>query len=132
MSRTAVLDKTIDRVMKWLLAGNTGRSSMCMLTNIYSHETVKNLNLHEAVVHPYDCGDFRRCYLLLEAVPEFREHLPIMRKVSPYWEVLVDNWDELETLLKADLAAQKKGSRILYDKMKELYKPLERPTKSIY
>ena len=73
MSRTAVLETTIDRVTKWLLTGDTGRSSMCMLANIYSPETTKNLDAYEAIVHPYDSGDFWRCYLLLEAVPEFRD-----------------------------------------------------------
>lgn len=125
MSRTAVLETTIDRVTKWLLTGDTGRSSMCMLANIYSPETTKELSSFESVVHPLDSGDFRRCYLLLEAVPEFREHLPTMRNVSPYWEVLVDHWDELEALLKVDLAEKKNGSRSLYDKMKMLYKPLD-------
>lgn len=124
MSHRAIVDTTIDRVTHWLLIGDTGRSSMCMLANFYSHENVKNLNIYEGVVHPYDSADFYRCHKLLEAVPEFREQLPIMRNVSPYWNTLVDHWSELEELLQADLADNKYVSRTLYDRMKELYKPI--------
>jgi hypothetical protein len=125
MSSSAVLEKTIDRVMQWLLVGETGLSSTCMVANIFSHESIKKIKAYETTVHPLDSGDFYRCYKLLEAIPEFREHLPIMRKVSPYWEVLVDHWDELESLLKEDLRDKARGSRKLYDRMKELYKPLD-------
>jgi len=48
--------------------------------------------------HPADPDDFCRCLLLLEAVPEAREHLEKVAKISRVWENIVDNFEKLETM----------------------------------
>lgn len=45
--------------------------------------------------HPYDPADFRRCRLLLEAVPELQPLLPNMAKESPAWAGLVKAWADI-------------------------------------
>lgn len=45
--------------------------------------------------HPYDPDDFKRCYGLLKFVPEWRDELHKVKKLSPIWARLIDNWDTL-------------------------------------
>lgn len=124
-----VSQETINRLMTWLICGNTGVSSKCLAATIMSYGESANIKCYEARQHPLDSSDFNRCVKLLNQVPELREHLPIMRSVSEYWEVLVDNWEGLETLLHNEIkeskrtASNQRGST--YARMKELYKPLE-------
>lgn len=68
--------------------------------------------------HPHDPSDFYRCYKLLKAVPEYRTRLNEMMAVSPAWRELVSHWDELETLLLAEL--ERGMAPKLYDRMQAL------------
>lgn len=125
-----VSQETIDRLMAWLIQGDTGLSSKCLAATIMSNGKTANIKAYEASQHPLDGSDLNRCVKLLRQVPEMREHLSIMRPVSKYWEVLVDHWDELEELLDNELIANKKpGSSSLkgstYKRMKELYAPID-------
>lgn len=45
--------------------------------------------------HPYDSGDFARCYGLLEAVPEWKERIDELSSLSPEWKSLVSEWQLL-------------------------------------
>lgn len=50
---------------------------------------------NERLCPPSDPADFRRCYKLLQAVPQWKARLNELKTISPVWEKLVDNWDKL-------------------------------------
>jgi len=84
--------------LHWLRTGERGISSEA----IFSHLTgIRVLNPRWEFDGPHDFQDFRRCELLLEAVPEFRERFGEMKTVSPYWARLVDEWPNLVRELDA-------------------------------
>ena len=47
---------------------------------------------------PCDFGDFRRCWLLLQLIPEWRSRLHEVAERHPRWHRLVEHWDELESI----------------------------------
>lgn len=53
--------------------------------------------------HPYDPDDFDRCLQLLDAVPELRSQLLVMRGISDAWARLVNRWNEVETMHLAEV-----------------------------
>lgn len=93
----------INKAMEWLIDGNTGLSSTALLSNILSNGQTGTIKTIEARFHPRDSSDLRRCIGLLDFVPEFRQHLHIMRHVSPSWAALIDNWDLLEATLRNEI-----------------------------
>ena len=80
---------------------NVGHSSLCMWLHLYPKLCPECDVVHQTS-HPYDTSDFGRCYHLLEAVPEWKAKLYIMRSVSPKWAYLINNWTELTALFKAE------------------------------
>lgn len=65
--------------------------------------------------HPLDPADLHRCINAHgSSVPEY------MRGVSPYWDTLVDHWNELVTLLEQEMAEGTGRARKTYSRMKEL------------
>lgn len=132
MQNTNFSQETINRLMAWLICGNTGVSSKCLAATLMSNGETAKLKTRDAKQHPLDSSDFNRCVQLLNQVPELREHLSLMRPLSQYWEVLVDHWQELETLLNNELNDKAKHGAIsssikgsTYARMKELYKPAD-------
>lgn len=110
-----VVDQSISIERKaafWLQHGERGMSSETMFG------VISGLSLGHRASHPYDPDDFRRCYLLLKAVPEWREKLPMLRPVSKAWSNLVDHWDELTSMLEEMMAGKK--SSAMYDLMQKL------------
>ena len=88
------LDQKIEIWLEW---GYTGISSKTMLSVL----TGKNILPESEYSHPLDWADFRRCYLLVEAVPELRASIDKMAEVSSEWAIIVHDWDKLiETLLR--------------------------------
>jgi hypothetical protein len=71
-----------------------------------------------------DPGDFRRCYLLLQAFPELRLQLHKVAEQYPVWAELVKRWNDVEAMLKeevGEIAEWRKGSaRKTYYFMQEL------------
>lgn len=67
--------------------------------------------------HPHDPDDFRRCYMLLFMVPEWKELLHEIKGESDVWEKLIDNWDQLTTMLEEQLAGKRNN---MYQFMKKL------------
>lgn len=63
------------QVINWLLHGNTGVSSKCIISVMYGIEP------HHRYT-PSDPSDFLRCLLLLEFFPDFRERLYQMKSIS--------------------------------------------------
>ena len=48
--------------------------------------------------YPGDMEDFRRCVQMLDAVPQLRAYIKVMKHHGPAWERLSDKWAELEIL----------------------------------
>jgi len=67
---------------------------------------------------PWDPSDFKRCYGLFKAVPELKERLPEMKKVSQTWSNLIDNWDKLDVMLEEQIATGKPNG--MYEFMQTL------------
>lgn len=76
------------KILNWILTGETGASSMAMARAL--------IGIKGRTDHPHDPDDLNRCLMLLAAVPEAREHMNKLRRMSPTWSALVDRWDEIE------------------------------------
>ena len=92
-------NETTDRAMYWRNNGKVGLSSLtiwCHLMNAKHPEADKV----EWSSHPFDVDDFSRCYLLLEAVPEWKEEIysSSLPNCSKTWELLIMRWSELTKL----------------------------------
>lgn len=94
----------------WLTKGEHGISSETM----FYHLSGRRVGRHESP--PSDPDDFRRCYLLLKAVPQWRVDLHKLKAVSQTWANLVDNWDLLTEKLE-DMMKNKKANG-MYELMK--------------
>lgn len=103
-----------DRAEWWLQYGEHGMSSCAIFTTI----TGRAVEGKREISHPHDPSDFNRCHKLLVCVPEFRQLLHLMKKVSPEWENLVNNWDKLTTMLEEQLKTNKPNG--MYELMHEL------------
>jgi hypothetical protein len=101
----------IERANFWWQCGERGISS----ETIWYVMTGKR---NPGGCHPWDPDDFRRCYALLKAVPEWRGRLQRLKSLSKAWSNLVDNWDALEVMLEELMAGRK--SRKMYDFMQTL------------
>jgi hypothetical protein len=102
----------------WFINGERGMSSEAMFA-IFSSKIIKEIfPIEYSTNHPSDPSDFRRCHLLLEWVPEWRDKLQIMEGVSPVWKNLVENWDKLTEMLKEQMETGKPNG--MYEFMKEL------------
>lgn len=81
----------------WIEKGEHGISSKTMFSVLGKFSP--RMLLRNEYGHPFDPDDFRRCWLLLQAIPEFNSELSLMKDVSPSWKALVDNWNKLTDLL---------------------------------
>jgi len=50
---------------------------------------------------PYDLDDFGRCYRLLQLFPEWKSRLSEVSEKFPEWALLIDNWDQIESLYES-------------------------------
>jgi hypothetical protein len=78
---------------KWLASDDTGMSSKFMAAVLGG--------IGGKYAHPWDSGDFGRCVRLLDAVPEFRERIAMMRQHGPQWNSLLDCWDQAENAYRS-------------------------------
>lgn len=77
-----------EKALWWIANGHVGMSSKTMWL-AFMGQKIGYPN------HPHDPDDFSRCYKLLEAVPEWKEKLHLLKGLSKQWENLVDNWPKL-------------------------------------
>jgi hypothetical protein len=102
-----------ERAKWWTIHGEHGTSSKT-IWNVLAQDTMGDTkfdheHLEKVLIppsqygHPYDADDFKRCYLLLKAIPEWRERLHEMKKWSPVWSKLVNNWGYLTNYYEAYL-----------------------------
>lgn len=98
----------------WLINGERGISSETM----FYYLSGRRIGKHES--HPSDPDDFRRCYLLLKAVPQWKTQLHKLKPVSKVWEGLVDNWDKLTEMLETAMKTKGQQATEMYDLMKSI------------
>ena len=107
---------------RWLVEGEVGESSRalcCHLTGVRSaFPDTADADPELPTNHPLDPDDLRRCLLFFQAVPQAREHLPLMADVSPSWAALVPIWDELEGLMTEEERSPSKRAPLTYARMK--------------
>lgn len=90
-------EKSINhKVINWFATGRTGLSSCCLAVSLVNQDSAKSV----AKDHPRDPADLERCLLLLNAVPELRDRLSIMKSVSKEWNALIDQWEKVEATFK--------------------------------
>lgn len=77
----------------WLAIGNVGASSSAIYTKITGIPVIGFEFSTQA--HPHDIHDFIRCQKLLEAIPKIKTDFDHMAEVSPMWEKLVKNWEDI-------------------------------------
>jgi hypothetical protein len=115
-----VVDQSLsekNKAMWWMTHGERGMSSEAIWNRlIYTTDGMVNLD-GQKKHHPSDADDFRRCYLLLETVPEWKEKLHLLKDLSPVWSKLVDKWGELTEMLLEQMAGKKNN---MYELMKSL------------
>lgn len=90
----------LDHFKTWLAFGERGISSEAIVSRLTGHPI---LGSHWSSTYPHDPADFRRCQLLLNAVPLARLMLPAMRAESPQWSRLVDAWDEIHEAIESEV-----------------------------
>lgn len=106
--------KSIEEKMDfWLNQGERGMSAEVIFQNLSGKYI--GLNFPH---HPHDPDDFRRCYDLLETIPEWKERIGELHKLSPVWKKLVDNWDKLTLMLEEQFKTKKPNG--MYEYMNEL------------
>ena len=105
----------INKINVWLRDGDVGISSAAIVTKLTGFNICKS----DDMFAPSDPSDFLRCIKLLECVPEFKPRLVEMSGVSHRWKVIVDNWDELESILLEELPTGKAPKT--YMRMTELF-----------
>ena len=105
-----------DKILDWFAHGECGVSSEAMACAVAGMAPKKRWAAFGN--HPCDPDDFKRCIKFLDAVPEARQHLGEVAKISTTWAGLIAHWDELEALFRAEYPTGKAPK--LYERMKEL------------
>ena len=110
------------RAMSWIINGEVGISSKtiwAVMMGAVEQENEETDEESEAYYdYPYDPDDFRRCRLLLDLFPEWKERLPEVAAAFPEWAGLVANWDKLDALYDEESPSGQAPK--LYDLMQEL------------
>lgn len=81
---------TLLKILEWLAKEQTGLSSEFMAFTAAGVETRRYAH------HPHDPADFNRCLVLLDYVPEIKNHFDIIASKSPEWKASIDNWELIE------------------------------------
>lgn len=109
------------RAIMWATFGEQGISSrtiFAVMTEAIQYEDVFPRDWARFNV-PHDPSDFRRCYLLLKLIPEWRERLEEMADDFPKWRPFVDSWDEMTALYEQERENPKGRCPKLYELMKQ-------------
>ncbi len=87
----------------WLQNGERGISSETMFKYLGGYRVGRSEG------HPHDPDDFKRCYKLLNAIPQWKTELHKMKTVSEVWSSLVDNWDKLTQMYEQNVKEEWKN-----------------------
>ncbi len=99
---------------EWFANGETGLSSKTLALWLSEQKRPK-----KGVHFPWDPSDFRRCMLLLDAVPELREKMHTLPQLSKEWAAFYEKWDELEKNLRHEVAVGRTAPKT-YGLIKEI------------
>jgi len=108
-------DDVVKRAMWWIANGERGLSSETMWNCLIG-------NLDYPIHHPYDPDDFGRCHKLLQTIPEWKNELYRLCKLSAEWNNLVINWDKLTEMYEKNVGENCKHYKEngMYDFMQSL------------
>jgi hypothetical protein len=103
-----------EKALWWLQNGERGMSSEAMCFHLMGRTKERH--------NPCDPDDFRRCHLLLKAVPEWnhKHYRNKLKKLSPEWSKLVEKWDKLTEMLEELMKNHKPNG--MYELMQECIK----------
>lgn len=93
------------REQMWLANGETGISSKtihAVLTGTVDNTVFNTSPSWFRYDVPHDPSDFRRCYLLLKFIPEWKQRLHEVAERFPKWKPFVEQWDELTRLYEEE------------------------------
>lgn len=108
-------------LIAWLRGGERGISSNAIAEQLAGlPRGTMNGRVGGVQDWPRDPDDFRRCWLLLNQVPGYRDRIAEMGSRSPEWAALAACWPELEDLLVAALPTGQ--GAILYRRMQAIVK----------
>jgi hypothetical protein len=105
----------------WAVNGEHGISSKTMFNRLIYGLNVRPLtNSYQGT--PSDPDDFKRCYKLIQAVPQWKNRLGELKSLSPVWSKLVDNWDKLTEMYEQNVREDWKNYKKvgMYEFMKSL------------
>lgn len=92
----------------WLAWGERGKSSEAIFQRMSGVLAPRGDTENKS--YPRDAADLARCRKLLEAVPEFAPRIGVMADVSLEWSYLVEQWDELASMMDAEAPDWRLGS----------------------
>lgn len=105
----------------WAANGEHGISSKTMFNHLVKGTGIRPLqNSYQCT--PSDPDDFKRCYKLLQAVPQWKQRLDELKTLSPVWAKLVDNWGKLTEMYEQNVRENWKNYKQvgMYEFMKSL------------
>lgn len=109
----------LQRVDWWYKYAEKGLSSECMFYH-FAKKLLPDSNYAKMEAYtnnPHDPDDFKRCYNLLQVIPEWKKHINIMKDLSREWSNLVDHWDTLTKMYETnDLDMYKRMQQVLKQK----------------
>lgn len=92
-----------ERIIQWLCSGETGLSSKTMVCIHTGNEMDGDWGFRA----PRDVADFRRCWLLVEAVPEIRNSFPLIAEKCPAFKGVIENWDVISAAYERERGSGK-------------------------
>lgn len=106
----------------WAVNGEHGMSSKTMFNHLSKGLTGVRSVENRYSTTPSDPDDFKRCYKLLQAVPQWKNKLNELKSLSPVWEKLVDNWGKLTEMYEQNVREEWKNYKKvgMYEFMKSL------------
>lgn len=111
-----------ERADLWIIAGETGISSRTIWAVMRGVNVDPEWEFFDraSFYPPSDPADFRRCYLLLRLIPEWRKRLWEIPLRFPWWNGVIWNWDELTALYEQERENPDGNAPLLYERMKKL------------
>jgi len=108
------------RILEWMAGPNTGLSSEAMA---FCAAGIERHGNWDGTEHPHDTGDFNRCLLLVEMVPEIRESFADIAALSDEWNAIINHWDELRELFVSEAGlnwSKGRGAPMTHRRIREL------------
>jgi hypothetical protein len=113
-----------DGAAKWLDSGEQGLSSKSIFTKLSDLNIMGDWS-RWGLQTPSDPDDLRRCILLLDMVPEWRERIFEMSVISDKWAAAARHWAELDNLFNEECPNWRSNKYAwrapkTYERMKEI------------